>query len=182
MTLQQALELLAQPKAQRRGFGVKREPLKIFEGVSPVTKQPVQLFDGRYGLYVTDGVTNASLPKSSTPEEVTLELALRLLADRAAAGPTKNQLRKAAKAKRAAAPAAAAKKKSAKPRSPAAKREEKSGHVISPRGSRSSVLLRESASSSPAGCHSWPASPILISISRSPTVSRAPAAFQPGRR
>jgi DNA topoisomerase-1 len=118
VTLPQALELLAQPKAQRRGFGAKREPLKTFEGVSPVTKQPVQVFDGRYGMYVADGVTNASLPKNSTVEEITIELALRLLADRAAAGPTKKQLRrKAAKAKSA---PAATKKKAAKPKAEAA--------------------------------------------------------------
>ena len=43
VTLPQALELLAQPKAQRRGFGAKREPLKVFEGVSPVTEQPIQV-------------------------------------------------------------------------------------------------------------------------------------------
>ena len=45
-----ALELLAQPKAQRRGFGAKREPIKVFEPVSPVTGQKIQLLDGRYGL------------------------------------------------------------------------------------------------------------------------------------
>lgn len=118
VTLPQALELLAQPKAQRRGFGAKREALKTFEGNSPVTQEPVKIFDGRYGLYVTDGVTNASLPKGSTAEELTLELALRLLADRAAAGPSKRQLRrKSAKAKPAAKPSEspAAKKKAAKP-------------------------------------------------------------------
>ncbi|HEX3996968.1 MAG TPA: type I DNA topoisomerase [Pirellulales bacterium] len=124
VTLPQALELLAQPKAQRRGFGAKREPLKVLEGVSPVTQQPLQVFDGRYGLYVTDGVTNASLPKNSTAEEVTLDVALRLLADRAAAGPTKSQLRKAAKAKAAAKPAAP-KKKAAKPKGAAKKRAKK---------------------------------------------------------
>ena len=42
VTLEQALELLAQPKAARRGFGAKKEPLKVFDD-SPVTKQPVQL-------------------------------------------------------------------------------------------------------------------------------------------
>jgi len=127
VTLPQALELLAQPKAQRRGFGMKREPLKVFDSASPVTQQPVQLFDGRYGLYVTDGVTNASLPKASTAEELTLEVALRLLADRAAAGPSKKQLRrKTAKAPKAKTGAAvpAAKKKAApsKPAAAAAKR------------------------------------------------------------
>jgi DNA topoisomerase I len=90
VTLQESLDLLKQPKAARRGFGVKKEPLKVFDP-SPVTKQPVQLLDGRYGLYVTDGVTNASLPKNSTPEEVTLEFALRMLAERAAAGPSKKK-------------------------------------------------------------------------------------------
>jgi DNA topoisomerase I len=90
VTFEQALELLKQPKAQRRGFGAKQEPLKVFEA-SPVTKQPVQLLNGRYGMYVTDGVTNASAPKNTTPEEITLELALRLLAERAAAGPSKKK-------------------------------------------------------------------------------------------
>ena len=111
VTLDQALALLAQPKAQRRGFGAKREPLKIFEPASPVTGEKIQLLDGRYGLYVTDGVTNASLPKGSTPEEVTLELSLRLLADRAAAGPSPRAARKAARKK---APAAAKAAKKAK--------------------------------------------------------------------
>ena len=48
VTLAEALELLKQPKAQRRGFGAKKEPLKVFDP-SPVTKNPVQLLDGRYG-------------------------------------------------------------------------------------------------------------------------------------
>ncbi|MCG8583602.1 MAG: DNA topoisomerase I, partial [Pirellulales bacterium] len=58
VTLKQALELLAQPK-QRRG-AAKKEPIKVF-AESPVTGNPVQLLDGRYGPYVTDGETNASL-------------------------------------------------------------------------------------------------------------------------
>ncbi len=110
VTLPQVLELLAQPKAQRRGFGVKREPLKVLEA-SPVTGQPIQLLEGRYGPYLTDGVTNASLPKQSDPQSITLADALGLLAARAAAGPpAKKKFRRASKA----APAAAAKKKTAK--------------------------------------------------------------------
>jgi DNA topoisomerase I len=108
VTLAEALALLAQPKAARRSFGAKREPLRVLDA-SPVTNEKVQLFDGRYGLYVTDGTTNASLPKNTTPEEVTQEFALRLLAERAAAGPSKRALRR-----KAAKPAAAPKKKSAK--------------------------------------------------------------------
>jgi len=125
VTLAQALELLAQPKAQRRGFGAKREPLKTLPE-SPVTKEPVQLFAGRYGMYVTDGTTNASLPKNMTPEELTPEVALQLLADRAAKGPVEKKGRRAApkkkaaakkaapKAAKAAVPKKAAKKKAAK--------------------------------------------------------------------
>jgi DNA topoisomerase-1 len=96
VTLDQAVHLLAQPKAQGRGrAAAKREPLKVFDA-SPVTGQKVQLLDGRYGPYVTDGTTNASLPKGTPADELTFNEALDLLAARAAAGPSK---RKAAKRK-----------------------------------------------------------------------------------
>lgn len=91
VTLEQALQLLAQPKVRGRGrAAVKKEPLKVFD-VSPITGQKVQLLDGRYGPYVTDGVTNASLPKGASPEELTFQEALDLLAARAAAGPAKSR-------------------------------------------------------------------------------------------
>jgi len=87
ITLEQALALLAQPKVGRgRRSSAPKEPLKVFD-VSPVTGQPVRLLDGRYGPYVTDGQTNASLPKGVSVESVTLDSALQLLADRAAKGP-----------------------------------------------------------------------------------------------
>ena len=76
-------------RRSRRGGGARRkEPLKVFDA-SPVTGQPVRLLQGRYGPYVTDGVTNASLPRGATLEEVTFEYALNLLKERAAAGPAK---------------------------------------------------------------------------------------------
>jgi DNA topoisomerase-1 len=111
VTLEQALELLSQPKMRGRGrAAAKREPLKVFDA-SPVTGQKVQLLDGRYGPYVTDGETNASLPKGTPPEELSFQEALDLLAARAAAGPPK---RKSARRKKAAAASsAAAPKKSA---------------------------------------------------------------------
>jgi DNA topoisomerase I len=93
VTLDQSLALLAQPKAARRGFGAPREPLKTFEP-SPATKQPIQLFDGRYGLYVTDGETNASLPKGESADTLTHEQAVALLAARAAMGPSKKAARR----------------------------------------------------------------------------------------
>jgi DNA topoisomerase-1 len=105
VTLAQALEILAQPKV-RRGAGRRKEPIQVFSA-SPVTQQPVQLLDGRYGPYVADGVTNASLPKGMAPSEVTFEKALDLLAARAALGPSKKHPRRAA---RKAAPRKAAKK------------------------------------------------------------------------
>ena len=113
VTLEQALALLAQPKTRGRGTSVK-EPLKVFEA-SPVTQKPVQLLSGRYGPYVTDGETNASLPRGASPEEVTLEYALTLLKARAEAGPSQRSSRKRP-VKKAAAPKtkAAPKKKAAK--------------------------------------------------------------------
>ncbi len=68
---------------------------------SPVTGQPVRLLQGRYGPYVTDGVTNASLPRGTTLEEVTFEYALNLLKECAAAGPGKSTARKKAAPKAA---------------------------------------------------------------------------------
>ena len=112
VTYEQAIELLSQPKQMRRGFGAKKEPLKVF-GDSPVTGQKVQLLDGRYGPYVTDSVTNASLPKGTAPDEVTLEMALQLLAERALVAPAKKTVRKGAKRP-------AAKKKPAAPKKTAA--------------------------------------------------------------
>ncbi|HEX7379708.1 MAG TPA: type I DNA topoisomerase [Pirellulales bacterium] len=123
VTMSESLALLAEPKKARRGFGAPREPLKSV-GVSPVTKDAIQLFEGRYGLYVTDGQTNASLPKNLTPEELTLERAVELLAERAARGPATPKKRPAKRgpaARRAspdgeAAPKKRAVKKKAAPR------------------------------------------------------------------
>jgi DNA topoisomerase I len=117
VTLEQAVELLAQPKTRGRGAGAKKEPLKVFDP-SPITTKPVHLLDGRYGPYLTDGETNASLPKGASVEELTFAEALDLLAARAALGPPK---KKRAKAKAAPAKSenGAPKKKSATKRRPA---------------------------------------------------------------
>jgi DNA topoisomerase-1 len=89
LNLEQALTLLAQPKKSRK-FGAKKEPLKTFEE-SPVTGEKIQLLDGRYGPYVTDGETNASLSKDTSVEDLTVKQAINLLAERAAKGPTKKK-------------------------------------------------------------------------------------------
>ena len=93
VTLEEAVALLAQPKAMRRGFGAPREPLKVFDP-SPVTNKPIHLLEGRYGLYLADGETNASLPKGAAADTLTREQALELLAARAALGPSKKSVRK----------------------------------------------------------------------------------------
>lgn len=90
ITLEQALELLAQPKALGRGRGVAAPPLKEM-AASPVTGNVITLRDGRYGPYVSDGETNASLPKDLKVDEITFEQALDLLAARAAAGGSKKK-------------------------------------------------------------------------------------------
>ena len=78
---------------------------------SPVTGQPVRLMQGRYGPYVSDGVTNASLPRGMGLEEVTFEYALNLLAERAATAPAKRTSRKKTTAKGAKKPAKSRKRK-----------------------------------------------------------------------
>jgi DNA topoisomerase-1 len=121
VTFDQAAHLLAQPKQHGRGRGAaKKEPLKVFEA-SPVTGEKVQLLDGRYGPYVTDGTTNASVPKGTSVDELTFDEALELLAARAAAGPSKKKAakkatKKAAKTAKSAVPAEAPKKKTTKRR------------------------------------------------------------------
>ena len=87
ITLEQALELLAQEKVKQRASTAKATPLKTF-GISPVTNQEIKLLNGRYGPYVTDGETNASLPKDASQEDLDFDQALALLAARAAKGKT----------------------------------------------------------------------------------------------
>lgn len=100
VTLEQSLALLAQPKTRGRrdGAAAKKEPLRVFDA-SPVTKQPVRLLDGRYGPYVTDGQTNASLPKNTAAADFTFQQALDLLAERAAKAPAPKRAKRASKKK-----------------------------------------------------------------------------------
>jgi DNA topoisomerase-1 len=88
-----------------------REPLKLL-GAHPRTELEIKLMEGRFGPYVTDGTTNATLPKSLAPDQLTLEEAAQLIDERAAKGPPakKGRGRKPA-AKKAPAKKAPAKKK-----------------------------------------------------------------------
>jgi DNA topoisomerase-1 len=82
VTLEQAQALLAEPP-RRRGRRAARGPLKEL-GTDPASGKPVVLRDGRFGPYVTDGDTNASLRRGDSPEAITLERAVELLAERRA--------------------------------------------------------------------------------------------------
>jgi DNA topoisomerase-1 len=98
VTLGEAQALFAQPK-QRRGR-VAAPPLREL-GTDPATESPVVLKEGRFGPYVTDGTTNASLRKGDAVESITMTRASELLAERRAAGPSTRR-KKAAPAKKAA--------------------------------------------------------------------------------
>ena len=81
ITLDEAIELYKQPKVRRRG--VAKPPLKDL-GIDPASQKPVLVKDGRFGIYITDGETNATLRRGDTVEFLTLERGLELLAGRRA--------------------------------------------------------------------------------------------------
>ena len=91
ISLDEALVVLAQPR-RRRGQGAAAPPLKEL-GPDPVSGKPIVLKEGRFGPYVTDGETNASLRKGDDPEELAMERAVELLAERRAKGPAKKPTR-----------------------------------------------------------------------------------------
>ncbi len=95
VTLEEAEFIFAQPKL-RRGR-VAKPPLAEL-GAHPDTGAPVRVLDGRYGPYVTDGTTNASVPRGTDPASVTLEQGVELLRERAARAPaTKRTVKRTTK-------------------------------------------------------------------------------------
>jgi len=94
ITLEQALAIYAQPK--QRGRAAAKPPLAEL-GNDPVSGRPVVVKDGRFGPYVTDGETNATLRKDDDPEQLAPERGFELLADKRARGPVKKTARKTAK-------------------------------------------------------------------------------------
>lgn len=104
--LNRAVTLIAEKNANPRGRGGAAKVLKEL-GDHPDEGGPIQVLEGRYGPYVKHGKINATLPKTTAPDAVTLEEALKLIAEKAAKGPKKRK--------------APAKKKTAAKKKPAAK-------------------------------------------------------------
>lgn len=97
--LNRAVTLIAEKNANPRGRGSTAKVLKDL-GEHPSEGGPIQVLEGRYGPYVKHGKINATLPKTTAPDAVTLEEAVKLIAEKAAKGPKK---RKAPAKKKAAA-------------------------------------------------------------------------------
>jgi DNA topoisomerase-1 len=110
LTLAEAKELFAQPKARGRGARAAAPPLREL-GEDPATGKPMVIKDGRFGPYVTDGETNASLRKGDEVASITVQRAAELLADRRVAPPAAR--RRTTPARKAAAPKTATTKKAA---------------------------------------------------------------------
>ncbi|MGZ4453983.1 MAG: type I DNA topoisomerase, partial [Nocardioides sp.] len=119
ITLEQALAIYAQPK--QRGRQAAAAPLREL-GNDPISGNPVVVKEGRFGAYVTDGETNATLRKADAVESVTIERAAELLAEKRAKGPApKKRAAKKTTAKKATAKKATAKKTAKKTVKAAAK-------------------------------------------------------------
>ncbi|MFF4170176.1 type I DNA topoisomerase [Streptomyces sp. NPDC001744] len=111
ITLEEALAIYAQPK--QRGRAAAKPPLKEL-GTDPVSEKPVVVKDGRFGPYVTDGETNATLRTDDSVETITPERGYELLAEKRAKGPAKKTAKKAPAKKAPAKKATTAKKTAAK--------------------------------------------------------------------
>ncbi|MGW2270903.1 type I DNA topoisomerase [Streptomyces yangpuensis] len=123
ITLDEALAIYAQPK--QRGRAAAKPPLKEL-GTDPVSEKPVVVKDGRFGPYVTDGETNATLRRDDDVETITPERGYELLAEKRAKGPAKKTAKKTAAkkapAKKATATKTAASKKTAAKKTTTAKK------------------------------------------------------------
>ncbi|GAA2171503.1 type I DNA topoisomerase [Agrococcus versicolor] len=99
ITLEQALEKLAQPK-----YGARRQSSALAEfDADPVSGKPIKVKDGRFGPYVTDGETNATIPRGEEVSAVTFERAVELLQIKREKGPVKKPAKKPAAKRRPAA-------------------------------------------------------------------------------
>ena len=141
ISLDDAIFLLAQPKAGR-GRAEPKPALKTFDE-SPITGKAIQLLEGKYGPYLADGETNASLPKDMPVDTVTMEIALVLLAERAAAGGSK---KKKFSKKRGATTGASTKKKKATTKKKATPEMEAGAKTTTKKATKKKASKKKSAS------------------------------------
>ena len=118
VTIDQARELFAQPK-YRRGRGAAKPPVRSI-GTDPESGKPVVIREGRFGLYLTDGETNRTLPRQYDPATIAPEDAYRILAEKRAQGPAKRRTRASSAKKTAKKKTGGAKAKTAAKKQPAA--------------------------------------------------------------
>jgi DNA topoisomerase-1 len=118
--MNRAVDLLAQAANRGGAARGKSEPMATL-GAHPVSGGEIKVMPGRFGPYVTDGTTNATIPRDTKPEDVTLEAAIELIDARIAKGPPAKKGKKKAAPKKAAAKKPAAKKPAAK-KAPATKK------------------------------------------------------------
>ncbi|WP_100260947.1 type I DNA topoisomerase [Qipengyuania seohaensis] len=111
--MNRAVDILAQAANRKGGGRGKAEPIKTL-GKHPTSEGEMKVMPGRYGPYVTDGTTNATIPKDMKPEDVTEAQAIELIDARAAKGPAKKKRKAPAKKKAPPKKKAAAKKAPAK--------------------------------------------------------------------
>ncbi len=91
ITLEEALAIYAEPK---RGRGRVAAPPLAEYGIDPVSEKPIVAKSGRFGDYITDGVTNVTIPRGETVETITHEKAVELLAEKRAKGPSRKPARR----------------------------------------------------------------------------------------
>lgn len=119
VTLERALEIFSEPKKGRASSTKSKAALKEL-GAHPEDEQPINIYDGPYGPYIKHGKTNVSIPEGHTVENLTLAIAVQLLASKASTSKTS---RKTSKAKTASATKSTTKttktEKAAKPKSTA---------------------------------------------------------------
>ncbi|MGK5680386.1 type I DNA topoisomerase [Actinoplanes sp. URMC 104] len=143
VTLDEALALLNAPKT--RGRGAAKPPLREM-GPDPVTQKPMVIKDGRFGPYVTDGEYNASLRRDQTPEELTVEQASEMLAEKRAKGPAP----KKRAAKKAPAKAADAAEKTPAKKAPAKKAAAKKAAPAKKAAAKKAAPAKKAANAAPA--------------------------------
>ncbi|MFE1327287.1 type I DNA topoisomerase [Streptomyces sp. NPDC058741] len=147
ITLEEALAIYSQPK--QRGRAAAKPPLKEL-GTDPVSEKPVVVKDGRFGPYVTDGETNATLRSGDSVETITPERGYELLAEKRAKGPAKKTAKKAVK-KAPAKKTATAKKTAAKKTTTAKKTTAKKTSAAKKTAARTAAAGTAAAGTAAAG-------------------------------